>query len=229
MAHSYEIEIKCLLVGADAANRLRAKMKEKAKNFKLLGTNKQLNHYFRGGALGDLLPILGPHMLASEKERFENVVRAAKEYSLRSRWIEGENGVRLVIKASVDKGTSANTVARIEFDVVVPGIRSLEELDKILLGAGFAYEAKWSRERKEYRFLDAHATIDKNAGYGYLAEFEIVAADASKVEETKKHLRAMISDLGVEELDAARLERMFAHYNTHWQAYYGTEKIFNIK
>jgi adenylate cyclase class IV len=227
--HSYEIEIKCLLGGKEAADSLRAKLQERDANLKLLRTNKQLNHYFTGSGLHELLPVLGQRVAASEKKRFEEVVRAAKAYSLRTRWIEGEPGVRIVIKAAVDNTTSANGTARIEFDSIVPGIHSLDELDKLLLGAGFHYEAKWSREREEYQFLDAHVTIDKNAGYGYLAEFEIVATDASRAEETKKHLRAMMAGLGVEELDAARLERMFAYYNIHWPEYYGTEKIFIVQ
>jgi len=34
---------------------------------------------------------------------------------------------------------------------------------------------------------------------------------------------------GLEELDQARLARMFAYYNAHWSEYYGTEKIFVIE
>jgi hypothetical protein len=38
-----------------------------------------------------------------------------------------------------------------------------------------------------------------------------------------------MAELGIEELDAARLERMFAYYNAHWPEYYGTEKVFDIQ
>ena len=229
MPHSYEVEVKCLLGGKETADVLRAKLKEKDTGLRSLGTNKQLNHYFTGRDLRELLPIFGDRVAAPERERFEEFVRAAKTHSLRSRWVEGEDGVRLVIKASVDSGTSANTVARIEFDSIILGLRSLEELDKLILGAGFHYEAKWSREREEYQYFDMRVTIDKNAGYGYLAEFEIIAADESVIEETKKRLRAMVKELGLEELDAGRLELMFAYYNARWEEYYRTENIFTIQ
>jgi hypothetical protein len=38
-----------------------------------------------------------------------------------------------------------------------------------------------------------------------------------------------MKQVGVVELGQARLERMFAHYNTHWPEYYGTENIFTIE
>jgi hypothetical protein len=38
-----------------------------------------------------------------------------------------------------------------------------------------------------------------------------------------------MAELGVEELLQDRLERMFAHYNEHWQEYYGTDRTFIIQ
>ena len=72
-------------------------------------------------------------------------------------------------------------------------------------------------------------TIDKNAGYGYLAEFEIIESDPSRADGAKAKLREIIKNVGLEELDQARLGRMFAYYNAHWPEYYGTEKIFVIE
>jgi hypothetical protein len=72
-------------------------------------------------------------------------------------------------------------------------------------------------------------TIDKNAGYGYLAEFEIVENDPLRADATKARLRQLIKNVGFEELDQARLARMFAYYNANWRDYYGTEKIFVIQ
>ena len=92
-----------------------------------------------------------------------------------------------------------------------------------------SYQAKWSRERQEYKFLDMTVVIDKNAGYGYLAEFEIIERDALKIEATKAKLVHTMKELGVQELDQARLERMFEFYNEHWLEYYGTDKIFVVE
>src|SRR3989344_4557302 len=55
------------------------------------------------------------------------------------------------------------------------------ELGTLILSAGFAYQAKWSREREEYLCHGINITLDKNAGYGWLAEFEKVVDDMSKV------------------------------------------------
>lgn len=106
---------------------------------------------------------------------------------------------------------------------------TLDELDKILLDAGLNYQAKWSREREEYVVGDTTICLDKNAGYGYLAEFEKVVDDESKTAEVKASLEEVMKEFGVEELKQDRLERMFAHYNTHWPEYYGTDKTFNIE
>ena len=106
---------------------------------------------------------------------------------------------------------------------------TLDELDQRLIDAGLSYQAKWSREREEYEMGDTVICIDKNAGYGYLAEFERVVTDPSKVEETRLALVDLMKEFGVKELKQDRIERMFAFYNSHWPEYYGTDKIFNIE
>ncbi len=72
-------------------------------------------------------------------------------------------------------------------------------------------------------------SIDKNAGYGYLAEFEKITTDESKLDAIKQELLAFMETVGASELKQDRLERMFAHYNAHWPEYYGTEKTFIIE
>ena len=134
----------------------------------------------------------------------------------------------MVVKASVDEGTSANTVARIEFEAETPEL-TLEGLDQLVLKAGFEYQAKWSRERTEYKFRGTNVTIDKNAGYGYLAEFEKIIDDETKVAETKSQLKQLLEELELEELPQDRLERMFAFYKANWQDYYGTDKVFVVE
>ena len=70
--------------------------------------------------------------------------------------------------------------------------------------------------------------IEKNAGYGYLSEFETVIDENADVEETRARLMKEIESLGLVELPQERIERMFAYYNEHWPEYYGTEKVFTI-
>ena len=106
---------------------------------------------------------------------------------------------------------------------------TLDELDQLLLSIGFVYQAKWSREREEYICKETNICLDRNAGYGYIAEFERMVSDIADTDNAKKKLRELMEELGVKELPQDRLERMFAHYNKHWQDYYGTEKIFVVK
>lgn len=233
---SYEVEIKCLLGGKEGADSLLARMKEKDLNLKQVSFHKQLNHYFTGGDLKQLYQNITPFLKEEEKEQLQLLAREAKDpvkpegngasFSLRTRWADGE--VILVLKISVDEGTSFNTIGRREFEVKISNF-TLEELDQLVLKSGFEYQAKWSRERSEYKYLGINVTIDKNAGYGYLAEFEKVVDDEAKVPEAKMNLKRLMEELDVEELPQDRLERMFAFYNANWQDYYGTDKVFVVE
>ena len=109
------------------------------------------------------------------------------------------------------------------------GNLSLDELDSLLVSSGFSFQAKWSREREEYDAGDVTICIDRNAGYGYVAEFEKVIQNETEIEATRAKLLEFMSDLGVEELPQERLERMFAFYNEHWPEYYGTDRIFVLE
>lgn len=80
--------------------------------------------------------------------------------------------------------SSSNGTARIEWEVDLPSM-TLDEMDTLVLQAGFSYQAKWSREREGYMLNDNTVLcLDKNAGYGYLAEFERVIDDPSLVDST---------------------------------------------
>lgn len=221
----YEVEVKSLLGTKEAADRLRARMKALDADVKVLGSHKQLNHYFIGGDLNALFEKIQKFLSVQEKITVEEMQKRIKDYSLRSRLADDKTF--LVVKASVDDTTSANGIGRMEFERELS--ISLDELDKMVLGSGFSYQAKWSRERREYTFKDIYVTIDKNAGYGYLAEFEIQVQKESEITVAKNKIREAMRELGLEELDQTRLERMFAFYNTHWLEYYGTDKVFVVE
>lgn len=233
---SYEVEIKCLLGGKENADDLVRRMKERNPGLEQVSFHKQLNHYFIGGDLEKLHQNIAPFLKGGEEEQLQLLAQGTKNpvkpkgngasFSLRTRWADGE--VILVLKISVDEGTSFNTVGRREFEVKIPNL-TLEKLDELVLKSGFEYQAKWSRERTGYKLQDINVTIDKNAGYGYLAEFEKIVDDEAKVAGVKSQLRKIIEDLEVEELDQARLERMFAFYNANWRDYYGTDKVFVVR
>ena len=231
-----EVEIKSLLGSSEKADVLRLRIFELDPEAKLISKNRQLNHYFTGGSLMALAES-ARHNCLSEKKCVElhGLAKRAKDFSVRTRLsASGANGqaeekdgeIFLVVKASVDDTTSSNGISRIEFEekVDIP----LGTLDALILGSGFLYQAKWSREREEYAVRSVQICLDKNAGYGWLAEFEKMVADEGVIESTRRELRALMRELGVEELPQERLERMFSFYNAHWEEYYGTDKTFTV-
>jgi len=222
----YEIEIKSLLGSKEAADRLLETLKRKDPDLVKVGENSQLNHYFVGGNREKLQKIMQKYISREEGEKLAEILSEAKELSIRTR--KADSLVLFVLKASIDDTTSSNGTARIEFEV--PVSLAIDELDNLLLESDCDVQAKWSRERKEYALQDGtHICFDRNAGYGYLVEFERVVKDASQSEEVKKELRSLMEELHVKELPQDRLARMFEHYNAHWEEYYGTEKTFEIQ
>jgi predicted adenylyl cyclase CyaB len=224
MAH-YEIEIKSLLGEKANAEALKAKMCELDPATACVSTNKQLNHYFDGGDVDQLFEKKKELFSEEQQAKFKKIVQEGSDFSVRTRQKDDE--VLLVIKASLDGGTSANTVSRLEFEEPVD--LTLEALDQLLIDSGFTYQAKWSREREEYAYKGATVCIDRNAGYGHLAEFEKVVPHGVSVDGVRAELEALMAELGVAELPQDRLARMFAHYNEHWADYYGTDKTFLIE
>ncbi len=224
MAH-YEIEIKSLLGSKENADTLKKKMCELDPECSCVSENKQLNHYFKDGDI-DMLCEKTRHLFdEKQQEKFKMMIEKGKNFSVRTRQKDDE--VLLVVKASLDEGTSENTVARLEFEENVS--ISLDALDMLVEEAQFKYQAKWSREREEFSYKGITVCLDRNAGYGYLAEFEKVVEEDSGIDEIRKELGALMQELGVEELGQDRLERMFEHYNVHWSDYYGTDKTFIIE
>ncbi|MDO8590087.1 MAG: hypothetical protein Q7R69_02345 [bacterium] len=219
----YEIEIKSLLGSSERAEKLKDKIKEKGGV--LTNSNNQLNHYFVLSDVNKFKEKFNSHLEGEDKIKFNKILEEGSNFSVRTRDTDGK--VILVIKASIGSDTSSNGVSRMEFESEMK--MTLDELDKLLLDADLEYQAKWSREREEYKLGGTNICLDKNAGYGYLAEFEQVVIDRALADMVKKELLGIMKDFGVEELPQDRLERMFAYYNKNWRDYYGTDKIFNIE
>ena len=224
MAH-YEIEVKSLLGEKSKAEELVVKMNELDSSCARVSENKQLNHYFKDGDIKKLFEKTKSLFKEAEVDKFKHIVEKGSGFSVRTRQKDDE--VLLVVKASIDEGTSENTVSRLEFEESVS--LALKELDALVIDAGFEYQAKWSREREEYSYKGINVCIDRNAGYGYLAEFEKVTEDGDSVSQVRSEIGALMEELGVEELPQDRLERMFKYYNQSWPEYYGTDKTFVVE
>ena len=230
MSQNYEVEVKALLGNEERAEEIKRAMKKADATCELSSKNRQLNHYFEPDPFNpkptsSLVNVLREHLSPEAIEKLEDLFARASHFSLRTRDKDGT--VLLVVKASVDETTSENGIARIEFEEKFS--QSLEYLDELVQKSGFRYQAKWSREREEYVCKGVNVALDKNAGYGWLAEFERVVEDPESVENARREIRALMEELAVEELAQDRLERMFAFYNAHWPEYYGTEKIFIVE
>ena len=211
---------------AKNADKLKKAMSKTDPNFKLTSQNKQLNHYFTGGTLQSLFDNASAYLSPKSKRLLKDLIKKATDFSVRTREKNGKE-VILVVKASVDDTTSSNGISRIEIEEKVP--LTLAKLDKLVLKSGFEYQAKWSREREEFSYFDTNVSLDKNAGYGYLAEFEKVLTKQEEIQKARRDIRNIMKKLGVEELKQDRLERMFAFYNKYWAKYYGTNKTFTVK
>lgn len=222
---SYEVEIKSLLGSSERADEVRTVMKKTDPACRLVSKNKQLNHYFEGGDIKKLAEVVSVHVDEQANANLKDMMVRGAGHSVRSREKDGE--VFLVVKASVDDTTSENGIARLEFEERFE--LSLEMLDELVKISGYRYQAKWSREREEYVCRGTNVTLDKNAGYGWLAEFERIVDSTEKLDGARTEIRALMSELGAEELPQDRLERMFSYYNAHWPEYYGTDKIFVVE
>lgn len=223
----YEIEIKSLLGSRERADELKRHLVQLFPALRTLPSHKQRNFYFNTPSDLSGVEKVARTFLSPEKQvELSRIIKNARGgVSIRTRDADGK--ALFILKASIGDDTSANGVSRIEFEE--PITLFFDELNDRLTSAGLIYQAKWSREREHFDLGSIHITIDRNAGYGYLAEFEKMLSDGGEAKYAKKELKALMAELKCTELPQERLERMFKYYNEHWQEYYGTERTFNIE
>lgn len=225
--HSYEVEIKVLLGTAEQKDIFMDKVRSSFPSLSHSYSESQLNHYFEWGNLRHLLGTFREYTSQEQAESLHRLSEEAKSFSVRTRGTPTQTII--VVKATVNDESSSNGTARIEWEVDLAPM-TIDEMDALVIAAGFTYQAKWSRAREWYQLNDATVLcLDKNAGYGYLAEFERVIDDATLVDSTRTELLQMIESLGYHELDQERLARMFDFYNKNWREYYGTENVFTVE
>jgi adenylate cyclase class IV len=228
-----EIEIKVLLEDSMSASKLLEKLRQMDPHTALLEKSSQLNHYFlvtNNDNFNSLYLKIAPFLRESEKDYFKEITNCGVKHSVRTRQLNDK--VLFVMKAGMTAtGQGANGTNRLELEVALP--MTLNDLDSLILQSGFRQQSKWSRDREEYVYKDLHVCIDRNAGYGFIAEFEKVLPQEDAlllgVDNVRQSILDAVHELGFTELDASRLERMFAFYNDHWLEYYGTDKTFLIE
>jgi adenylate cyclase class IV len=197
------------------------------------GQENQLNHYFVGGR--PLLLACTPISPLASDPKYNcvaNYITQAK-ISVRTRKINADP-VLLVLKGSFVNPENGTARREVEVPLLYPSngapVMSMEDAARIVCGvACYTVQAKWSRQRETFQYGSITITLDKNAGYGYLAEFELMVTDAEAIAGAEKYLRLTLKDFKLKELAADRLARMFEFYNAHWKDYYGTDKVFEVE
>jgi predicted adenylyl cyclase CyaB len=220
----YEIEVKVLLGSQAAAADLLAKLGGDDPDFAKFDEQKQLNHYFKEGDLGNLAKKFEDILTGEQVSQIDNLAQNAKSFNVRSR--QKNDKVLLIIKGSLDERSAAHSNQRMELEFEID--MTIDELDDKVLRSGFKLEAKWSAERGLYKYRDMVIDMIFSPGYGHMVEFEKVVDDEKKVEPARQNILNLLKKLGLNEFDHELIEKMFAYYNEHWREYYGTRKTFTL-
>ncbi len=222
--HNYEVEIKVLLSSKENKDKFKENLKHKLIDLKFLWQNSQLNHYFIWWDFHKLKENIIKILPKEKQESLKNILSLNWKHSFRTRYEKG-NSI-LVIKLAIDDTTSSNWIVRLEWEHIFKN-KKIDDLDKILLDSDFEYQAKWSRKREEYKSKNnINITIDKNAWYWYLSEFEMVVSSRKDAEKAEENIRKLLNELELTELNQDKLAKMFKYYNENWEKYYGTDKYF---
>jgi len=217
----FEVEVKALIPDY---NITKSKLLEKG--YIYISRETQLNHYFNYSdySLAYLFDILRDYLTTDQELELSNVIGRGDKFSIRTRCIDNRESF-FIIKYSIFDENSSNGTIRKEYEVLLD--ISFITLDNLLLNAGLTYSSKWGRQRETFIKDDVTATIDLNAGYGYLLELEILT---EKVEETQQIYGQLLQELitlDLEELNSKLLTNMFNFYEEHWDRFYGTENYLS--
>lgn len=226
-ANRIEVEVKTLLGQRANVEEFVAKLKQSGEDFAMTGRSSQLNHYFDDQGDPEQLPDAVANFIdAADLQSLRDLLGKAKKFSLRTRDADGD--ILLVIKAAKSGEDDQHAISRLEgeYRTTAPDI---DTLDAAIKKAGYDFLSKWSRQRTEYRYKDYTVCIDRNAGYGYLAEIEKLVATEAEAKRTRQAILSELKMLGAEELSQERIGRMFDYYNAHWSEYYRTSKTFTIE
>lgn len=233
---NYEIELKVLLWNSFPPNTF---IKALSKDFKSVverGEETQRNHYFEIPHRSQIIPAFEERLPIDHEDKILIAdFRNGKDIVIRTREITkwDTKEVILVMKSTIDQGTSQNGTTRKELEIKIP--MTIEDLDTALIAyAEIKPQAKWSRTRTTFEVVDKDGfyftvCLDKNAGYGYIAEFEVVVQNPTVLESTKKKLEDCITHMWLKELPADQLHRMFEFYNKNWETFYQTNNYFFIQ
>lgn len=144
----YEVEVKVLLGTPANATQFLDSLQKKDSSLHQTHYEKQLNHYFINGDFTALLGNLQPYLTDEDYHKLFDIIHVSGKHSVRTRYTD--NRSILVVKVSLDSASSTHSTIRRECEIDFPALPETQ-LDGVLLNSGFAFQAKWSRERDEYQ------------------------------------------------------------------------------
>lgn len=233
---NYEVELKVLLWTAFPPEIFIKALSNDFKSVREKAEETHRNHYFEVPHRCKIMPAFEERLPIDHEDKIRIAeFRNWNDIVVRSREVTTVHWtqVLLVMKSTVDWGTSQNGTIRKELEIPTP--MSIDDLDAILTAqAEIRPQAKWSRVRKTFDVVDKDGfyftvCLDKNAGYGYIVEFEVVVNNPSVIESTKLKLKNCINIMWLQELPEDQLHRMFEFYTKNWESFYQTENYFFIK
>ena len=217
----FEVEVKALVHNYSVT---KSKLLEEGYIYK--DKESQLNHYFNYNdySLAYLFSSLRTYITTDQELELSNVIGRGNNFSIRTRSINDKK-TYFIIKYSIFDEDSSNGSIRKEYETYLD--ISLTNLDNLLLDAGLTYSSKWSRQREIFTRDSITATIDLNAGYGYLLELEILTDRVEDTPQIKKQLIQELATLDLEELNSSLLTQMFNYYECNWEKFYGTNNYLS--
>jgi len=226
-AQQFEIEVKVLLGSEDRVADFLTQLVLNDPELNQTGETNQLNHYFKpDGDPQALFDTVKDLLSEADQAALRTMLDTYNDFTLRTR---DANGAQiLAVKAAKSGQDKDHALIRAEGDYSTTAT-TIDELDAKVLSTGYSYLSKWSRWRRTYQYKDFTVMIDRNAGYGFVAEVELVIDDEAQAQAAKDRILAELETLGFEELSQERIGRMFTHYNEHWPEYYQTDKTFNVE
>lgn len=217
----FEVEVKALIRNYNITKSILLEKKYVYKSKEC-----QLNHYFSYNdySLAYLFNNLRVHLTTEQELNLSNVIGRGNNFSVRTRSINDKKTYFIIKYSLIDKN-SVNGSIREEYEVLLE--IPLTKLDTVLLNAGLIYSSKWSRQREIFTRDTITATIDLNAGYGYLLELEILTDRVEDTQSINQQLLQELTNLELKELDATLLTNMFDYYENHWDKFYGTNNYLS--
>jgi len=91
-----------------------------------------------------------------------------------------------------------------------------EKAEQIFLALGYKVEIKWFRKRFSFKWADINVELDYTKGYGYILELEKMTSE-NKKEETIKHLKEKLQELGIPLTPKAEFDEKYAYYKQNWR------------